>query len=46
MKLNEMGFDKKLLLGLIALYQGNTNFLYKENKLDPEGIANQILEFL
>lgn len=48
MKLNEMGFDKKIkLLGFDSFVpQGNTNILYKENKLDPEGIANQILEFL
>ena len=38
MKLNEMGFDKKIkLLGFDSFVpQGNTNILYKENKLDQK----------
>jgi len=46
-KLNEMGFNKKIkLLGFNNFVpQGSLDILYKENQLDPEGIAKQILEF-
>ncbi|WP_418222511.1 1-deoxy-D-xylulose-5-phosphate synthase [Clostridium isatidis] len=47
MKLNEMGFNKKIkLLGFNNFVpQGSLDILYKKNHLDPEGIAKQILEF-
>ncbi|NLZ33610.1 MAG: 1-deoxy-D-xylulose-5-phosphate synthase [Clostridiales bacterium] len=47
MKLNEMGFNKKIkLLGFNNFVpQGSLDILYKKNQLDPEGIAKQILEF-
>ena len=47
MKLYELGFKNKFkALGFENKFvpQGDTNSLYKENKLDPEGIAESILE--
>lgn len=47
MKLNEMGFNKKIkLLGFNNFVpQGSLDILYKKNHLYSEGIAKQILEF-
>lgn len=47
MKLYELGFKNKFkALGFNDTFvpQGNVNLLYKENKLDPEGIAKSIIE--
>lgn len=47
MKLNELGFKNKFKsLGFNDKFipQGDVNLLYKENKLDPEGIAESIIE--
>lgn len=47
MKLYELGFKNKFkALGFNDTFvpQGNVNLLYKENKLDPEGIAKSIVE--
>lgn len=47
MKLYELGFRNKFkALGFKDKFvpQGNVDLLYKENKLDPEGIAESIIE--
>lgn len=47
MKLYELGFKNKFkALGFKDEFvpQGNVDILYKENKLDPEGIAESIIE--
>lgn len=47
MKLYELGFKNKFkALGFVNTFvpQGDINSLYKENKLDPEGIAESILK--
>lgn len=47
MKLHELGFRNKFkALGFKDKFvpQGNVDLLYKENKLDPEGIAEAIIE--
>lgn len=47
MKLYELGFRNKYkALGFKDKFvpQGNVDLLYKENKLDPEGIAEAIIE--
>ena len=47
MKLYELGFRNKFkALGFKDKFvpQGNVDLLYKENKLDPEGIAEAIIE--
>ncbi len=49
MKLNELGFKNKFkALGFNDTFvpQGDVKLLYKENKLDPEGIAESIIELI